>query len=90
MGAETFTKVTKLLADICATDSDSIESDVPLPVYGLDSLRAFELAILIEDAFAIRMRTEAMDKLRRATVADLVQFVDRTRRATVPIEPICN
>jgi acyl carrier protein len=79
MSPDTLTRVAALLAEVCAVDASAIKPEVRLRAYGLDSVRAFEMIILIEDAFRLKVPPEALDELKNATVADLADFVGRLR-----------
>ncbi|NUP08245.1 MAG: acyl carrier protein [Polyangiaceae bacterium] len=75
----TLAQVRTLLAEACAIAPTRIEDEGRLRSYGLDSVRAIELAVMIEDVFGVRVKMEALDRLKLATVRDLADFVDRER-----------
>jgi acyl carrier protein len=71
-------KVRELLAEACAVDPDAIGADKPLIDYGLDSARAIELIVALEDAFGVRISDEAAASMK--TLSDIVAFVRATRK----------
>jgi acyl carrier protein len=72
---DTLQRVTAMLAEVCAVPVDTIRPDAPLGAHGLDSVRAFELVVLIEDAWGRSIPVEDLEDLARGTVAELADFV---------------
>lgn len=79
MGAVTFETVRKLIAETCAIDPQVVKPEARLAGYGIDSVRALDLVVAIEEAFQLQVPEEALLDIK--TVKDLVTFVD-TLRAT--------
>lgn len=65
--------VRQLLAEVCAVDPASVQLDAPLIDYGLDSARAIDLIVGLEEAFSIRIPDEAVAKMK--TLNDIVAYV---------------
>jgi acyl carrier protein len=72
----TLARVRALLAECCAIEPECIDDDGRLRGFGLDSVRAIEMAVMIEDAFGVPVKMGALDGLKHATVRDLAQLVD--------------
>lgn len=73
--AEVLYRVRGLVAEQCAVSLDRLQNDTKLRYYGLDSSRAYELVILLEDTFAIRIPPSALDTLQ--SIDDVVDAVLR-------------
>jgi acyl carrier protein len=71
--------VKRLLAETCALDPASIRDDGRLIEYGLDSVRAMDFIIALEEAFGISVPDEEAARLR--TVADVAAYVERRKAA---------
>jgi acyl carrier protein len=69
------TRVSTLLAGLCAVPPSEIRPEVPLAAYGLDSVRAFELVILVEDTFGLHVPLPALETLTGATVGELAALI---------------
>ena len=72
-------EVKRLLAETCAIDRATIKDEGRLIEYGLDSVRAMDFIISLEEAFGISIPDDAAAKLR--TVADVGAFVAGRRAA---------
>ena len=62
-----------MLAKVCAIDPDKVRLDAPLIAYGLDSARAIDLIIAIEDEFGIGISDDAAARMK--TTGDIVAHV---------------
>jgi acyl carrier protein len=67
-----------LLAEVSGVDPALIRESIPLVEYGLDSVRAMDLIVRIEDDFGIHIPDEALLDLR--TLGDVIAYV-RVRSA---------
>ena len=67
----TIEQVTQLLHDKFDIDKASLQPDLPLPEYGLDSLALAELLFTIEEEFDIKFpdRPENINTLRELSTA---------------------
>jgi acyl carrier protein len=63
-----------ILAEVCAVEPDALAPDAPLIDYGLDSARAIDLLVALEETFGIRIPDEAAAKMR--TLKDIVLYVE--------------
>jgi acyl carrier protein len=72
----TIEQLTQLLHDKFEIDKSSLQPDLPLSEYGLDSLALAELLFTIEDEFAIKFpdRPENIN-----TLAELAAAIDELR-----------
>jgi acyl carrier protein len=66
--------VRQLLAEVCAVDPASVQPDAALIDYGLDSARAIDLIVGLEEAFTIRIPDDAVAKMK--TLRDIVTYVE--------------
>jgi len=71
--------VKRLLAEICGIESASIRDDGRLVSYGLDSVRATDFIIAIEEEFGVFVNQADAAELR--TVADVVAYIKQHRGA---------
>ena len=71
----TAAEVKRLLGETCAIDPAAIRDDARLIEYGLDSVRATDLVIALEERFSISIPDT--DAARLKTVADLQAYVAR-------------
>ena len=70
--------VKRLVAETCAVDIATVRDEGRLIEYGLDSVRATDLIISLEERFRIRIADEDAAKMK--TVADVARYVrDRAR-----------
>ena len=65
------------LAQICGIEASSIEGPRPLVEYGLDSVRAMDLIIALEEEFQIIIEDDEVSGLR--TLDDIMGFVGKKR-----------
>lgn len=77
--SETAHKVRQLVAEVCAVDPNAIQLQTSLIQYGLDSARAIDLVVALEDAFGVRISDEAAAKMK--TLEDIVTFVEGRRQS---------
>ncbi|WP_394824899.1 acyl carrier protein [Pendulispora albinea] len=77
MSESTVSQLRALLAEVCAIDLQNVQADRKLRSYGLDSVRAFELVILIEETFGLPIKPEVFEGLRNATVGELADYIAR-------------
>jgi acyl carrier protein len=68
-----------LIADLCAIDVASIHDDGKLIGYGLDSVRALDLLLAIEDEVGVELSEHHPELAQVHTVAELAAFVARRR-----------
>jgi acyl carrier protein len=62
-----------LVAEVCATQVSAIATDRPLIAYGLDSARAIDLLVGLENEFDLRIPDEDARTMR--TIDDIVRYV---------------
>lgn len=72
---ETLAEVKRLIAEICAVDVAVVRDDVRLIELGMDSVRAIELLVTLEETFGIAIPDEDVARLK--TVADVAAHVER-------------
>ena len=65
--------IKRLLAEVCALDESSIESEVSLIEYGLDSARGIDLLVALEGEFDIRIPDQDITRMR--TLGDVAAYV---------------
>jgi acyl carrier protein len=73
----TYDTITRLMHETCLVDPATVKPEARLAGFGIDSARALELVVAIEEAFGVQIDNEAM--LAVKTVKDLVDYVDRLR-----------
>lgn len=66
--------VTRLIAEACCLEQSEIIPERDLTEYGLDSARAMDLVVSVEDAFNVEISDETMMRLRTAN--DIVQALE--------------
>ena len=64
-------KVTGIIAEICSIHPALVVADRDLMAYGVDSARAMDLVVAVEDSFNVEIPDEVMIGLRNAN--DIVQ-----------------
>ncbi len=72
---QVFRIVVRLVAEVCDRAPDAVRADAKLRAQGLDSMRAVELVVLLEDALRIKLPADAMERNRAATVAEFAKYV---------------
>jgi acyl carrier protein len=65
--------VIRLIAEACDVNPDSVERDRLLVEYGLDSVRAIDLIVALEDAFGLIIADDASRSLR--SVDDVIRCI---------------
>ncbi|MFN7974972.1 MAG: acyl carrier protein [Acidobacteriota bacterium] len=75
----TLERVKVLVADVSALSRDAVRDDGLLVEYGIDSVRAMDLIISLEETFAITVADEDAALLR--TVRDVARYVEKKRGA---------
>lgn len=70
-------RVRELVAEHCAVPEAKLANDRKLKLYGLDSSRAYELVVVLEDTFGIKIKPSSLDALQ--TIDDIVAEVARLR-----------
>lgn len=65
------------MAEVCALDQNAIRDDGLLIEYGIDSVRAMDLIISIEESFSIQVEDDDAALLR--TVSDVAGYVEKKR-----------
>jgi acyl carrier protein len=78
----TIDKVRAIVAEALALPLERVRDDLNLRALGLNSVRAFELMVMLEDTFDIRIGPEALDELSSATIARLAEFVLANQRVS--------
>ena len=78
----TLETVAKLIAAACQVAPGEVRPDARLASYGIDSVRAVDLAITLEEQLGVELPDEALGAVR--TVADLVRLCDERRAASPP------
>jgi acyl carrier protein len=66
-------EIRRLLAEVCALDPSSLRADAPLIEYGLDSARAIDLLVSLEETFGVEIPDLAARDMR--TLDDIVRYV---------------
>ena len=67
-------KVRTIIADVFNVQQNDIQGDSDLLAFGMDSARAMDLVIAIEEAFLVEIPDELMIRLRTAN--DIVQALE--------------
>lgn len=70
-------EVRRLVAEACAVDPDTVACDTRLAGLGLDSVRAVDLMVALEERFGAEVSEQ--EAVRLTTVAELVALVERKR-----------
>jgi acyl carrier protein len=70
---DVYGQVETLLRLTCGLDGIQIVKDRPLIEYGIDSVRAVDLLVELEEAFGIEIPDETAYRLR--TLADVTEYV---------------
>lgn len=73
-------EIIRLVAEVCDVNPADIRREGDLVGYGLDSARAMDLVVALEDAFKLEIPDDVAIDLR--TVDDVIQFVSREAKAT--------
>ena len=71
--------VKRLIAEVCDTEPDSIASGGLLLGYGLDSVRALELLLAVEEDLGVEVDEHDPELAKVKTVDDMVKLVQRRR-----------
>jgi acyl carrier protein len=75
--------VAAIVAKNCGLSHASVQNERPLVEYGLDSVRAIELLISLEERFGISIPDEAAQRLR--TVNDIARYMqEQTKSSPIP------
>lgn len=77
-------RIRRHVARICAVDPSTIRSDGKLVGYGLDSIRAMELILTLEEQLDIEIAEHDPALARVETLRDLVQLVRRRSEESNP------
>ncbi len=79
-------QVCAIVADVCDLDRDMVTLDTPFSDYGVESLRQFELATVLEDVFGIDIPSDVAQRLTsvRAVVQEIETQDDRNRNREPP------
>jgi acyl carrier protein len=73
----TYETIKRLMNETCLVDPAIVKPEARLAGFGIDSARALELMVAIEEALGVQIDNEAM--LGVKTVKDLVDYVDGLR-----------
>jgi acyl carrier protein len=71
-------QVLTIVAGVLAIDPATIRTDQPLVEYGLDSPRAMDLVVALEDGLGVAIDDEQAQGLR--SVDDIVRFIEGDAR----------
>lgn len=66
-------QVIRIIAETCDVNPDDVRPDRLLVDYGLDSARAIDLLVSLEEAFRIQISDEAAATMRK--VEDVINYV---------------
>jgi acyl carrier protein len=66
--------VKRHVAEVCALETSAIREEARLVEYGMDSVRAMDLVVALEDDFKIEIPDR--DVARLQTVKDVVAYID--------------
>lgn len=72
------------VAELCAVDPSAIQDDGKLVGYGLDSVRAVELVLTLEEELDVELPEHDPELGRVETPRQLADLVRRRRRADGP------
>ena len=70
-------KIIRLIAEACDVNPDSLERDRLLVEYGLDSVRAIDLVVALEDAFDLTIADDVTRGMR--SVDDVIRCISRLK-----------
>lgn len=73
--SEVLAEIERLVAEVCGVDVGLVRADGRLLEYGLDSVRAVDLVVRVEESFGIVVSDEQAATLR--TVGDVAEHVRR-------------
>ena len=72
---QTFQQIRSLIAQICDIPAETIQKEGRLIGYKMDSIRALDLIVAIEDAFHLTLDKDEMYEVK--TVAELCDYVQK-------------
>lgn len=72
---DTLRTVCALVASVCQKPAETVQPETELLTQGLDSVRAIELMVVLEDEFRVTLPPDTMERHRAATVAELASFL---------------
>lgn len=72
---DTLRTVCALFASVCQISVDTVRPEAKLRAQGLDSMRAIELMVLLEDEFRVKLPADTMERHHAATVAELAAYL---------------
>ena len=72
-------RIKQLIADLCAIDCDQLRGDGKLLGYGLDSIRATDLFLTLEEEYGIEIDETDPALGNVATVSELVALIESRR-----------
>ena len=67
-------QVKKIIADVCHIGETDVVADRDLTSYGMDSARAMDLVVTLEDTFHVEISDELIIRLRSAN--DIVEALE--------------
>jgi acyl carrier protein len=70
-------QIIRLIAEACDVNPENVERDRLLVEYGLDSVRAIDLVVALEDAFGLTIADDLTRRMR--SVDDVIQCVARLK-----------
>jgi acyl carrier protein len=68
-------RVRSIVGEVCGVDGATIRSDSRLAEYGMDSVRAMNLLVALEEAFGIVVPDEVAGRVR--TLRDVVVYLEK-------------
>jgi acyl carrier protein len=74
---DTLSRIKCLIAEVCAVAPETIGTSARLRGYGIDSIRALDLMVSVEEEFEVQFRVEDLENIH--TVGDLADYVERLR-----------
>lgn len=72
-------RIGSLVSAVCGVEAATLQRGRDLREYGMDSVRAMDLVVQLEEAFAVSIPDEKLAELR--TLADIAHYVTRERQA---------
>jgi acyl carrier protein len=72
------------VGELCGVDPSTISDDGKLVAYGLDSVRAVELTLILEEELGIELSEHDPELARVETLRELADLVRRRREGGAP------
>lgn len=77
----TLDRLQTILTHKFSVPAENVQPDAMLESFDLDSLDLIEVLFEVEDEFKIRIPQDADSSLKKATIADLVEKIDKLQVA---------